>query len=227
MRRHQQEKNSRPARKENIQFFANVEGNCEEAYLQHLTKLIHPCGNANAVIKCFQERKLQSFRKRMAVLRGDFFFHLWDRESETRETSSNFEKTFAALNSLKKDAHPMKILSGYSHLSFDLWIIFHKKPMNGYLSHVDAYLEHINKSFGFTFQSMKTYKQKENFARVLEKISLNDVKEAIQRAKEIRLHQEQNSTPQMCGKIAVYHTNPDLLIHECIAIILKSCGIPL
>ena len=69
------------------------------------------------------------------------------------------------------------------------------------------------------------YKKKENFKKVLAKITLNDVISAIDRAEEIRKTHEKLGEIITYGKFNYCKENPDLTVHECIREILEDCGI--
>ncbi|MEC0144335.1 hypothetical protein [Paenibacillus alginolyticus] len=95
-----------------------------------------------------------------------------------------------------------------------------------FLAHRDHYLRHINRAFGEEFTELDTYKQRSNFQRVLGKISLDDVKAAIRRAKSIMQRNEENGLRLLEHKGFKYYTdNPSLTIHESVERILKDCGL--
>lgn len=212
-----------------LQFLAGVEGECERWYLEHLRYLINQVGNDYTVsFECFKNIRPLSMMKRMKLDMYDGFFYLWDRENGTEGTEKNFCYVFSELLQVQKEKKKLTIEPGYSHLSFELWILLHKQEMNGHMTKVRDYLELINETFHTDFKTLRDYKAERNFKeKILGQITLEDVVKAIQLARKLRNHCEsvkKVSTPR--GKYLTYDTNPDLWIHECIAIVLKKCGIP-
>lgn len=73
----------------------------------------------------------------------------------------------------------------YSNLSFELWILLHKKVCCQSLANNKSYLKLLNDNFNQNFSSLDDYKKRNNFERVIEQLSLDDVKNAINRAKSL------------------------------------------
>lgn len=81
------------------------------------------------------------------------------------------------------------------------------------------------KAFGEKFQSMDEYKKERNFKRLLENLTLQDVKDAIQRAEEIQEINICQDNKQNYRDFEYYSNNPSLSIHEHIKKILQECGV--
>ena len=61
-------------------------------------------------------------------------------------------------------------------------MILHKADCNGEKKDRRQYLSPINNAYHEHFENLDEYKQKDNFKRVLNQLSLDDVKMAIQRS---------------------------------------------
>jgi hypothetical protein len=104
-------------------------------------------------------------------------------------------------------------------------MILHKTDCNGHFTHREQYIDSINKAYAENFEGLSQYKHEENFRRVLQKLCLGDVHQAIRRAKDIMQNNENNGyILRYCNKYAYYRENPSLSIHEAIERILLECG---
>ena len=118
----------------------------------------------------------------------------------------------------------IKYLLGYSNFTFELWIILHKAECNGVLAHRRQYLVPLNRAYNENFENLDQYKHKDNFHRVLGKLSLNDVREAIRRANSIMQNNETNELVLKQYKgYRYYEANPSLSIWEHVQKILADC----
>lgn len=72
---------------------------------------------------------------------------------------------------------------------------------------------------------MDEYKKERNFKRLLENLTLQDVKDAIQRAEEIQEINICQDNKQNYRDFEYYSNNPSLSIHEHIKKILQECGV--
>ena len=64
-------------------------------------------------------------------------------------------------------------------------IVLHKADCRGALVHRRHYLEHLNRAYDEGFESLDENKQKVGFRRILAKLTLEDVRQAILRAEAI------------------------------------------
>ena len=101
----------------------------------------------------------------------------------------------------------------------------HKKDLKGPLTDKKQYLKYINEIFDEDFKNLDEYKEEKNFKRVIEQISLKDVRNAIKRAEKIRDHNKEYNKEIKYGKYIYYKENPDLEINESIEKILSDCEI--
>lgn len=148
-----------------------------------------------------------------------------DYESSEPEHVTKFKNILSEIKESNKLGNMLKYHPGYSNLTFELWMILHKTDCN-FLTHRDHHLRHINRAFEEEFTELDTYKQRSNFQRILGKISLDDVKAAISRAKNIMQRNEENGLRLLEHKgFKYYSDNPSLTIHESVERILKECGL--
>lgn len=113
---------------------------------------------------------------------------------------------------------------GYTNLTFDLWIILHKVACNASQAHRKNYINPLNRSYGEKFENMDEYKHEDNFKRCLEQLSIDNVRDAIDRANKIMTRNRENGYLLYEYKgYKYYKENPSLTINEIIEKILKDC----
>lgn len=153
--------------------------------------------------------------------------HICDYESNDEVHVEKFKNILSELkeaNSTK--GRKFKYNLGYSNFTFELWIILHKQSCNGSLTNRGQYLPHINKAYNEKFENLDHYKRHDDFHRCLSKLSLENVNDAIKRAKrimEIKLSNEEREDEYKGFKY--YKENPALTIWESVAAILDECGL--
>lgn len=115
---------------------------------------------------------------------------------------------------------------GYSNFAFELWMILHKADCNGALVDRTKYLAPLNRAYGEHFESLDEYKHENNFKRLLRSLTLEQVRQAIQRAKSIEAHNEAAGyvLHQYKG-YRYYKENPALSIWESIGKIFSDCNL--
>lgn len=198
-----------------------VEGECENLYFEHLKKLINQSNSKYLVdFQTKVERSLHSF---LSVYRPDCpVFYVWDHESTGIEDESNFEKAFHEILKFRKT---YDIQPGYTHLTFELWILLHRGTVPA-VGQKNNYLTIINDYYNKEFKNLSHYKQKDNFKQMLDSISLEDVKLAIERGDFIRKQKsERHERPRVYGCYKTYSIDPDLFLHECVKRIMKECKV--
>lgn len=214
----------------NQTYVLTVEGECEKYYFEHLKMLINNTSNriANCQFKPdIAIKKTPSKYSKNFVGVKNRFFHIQDIEDYFDEFH---RKNFLSLIEDVQAANKyVNYKLGYTNYSFELWILLHKRDMSFSVSDRTKYLPYINKSYNTKYEHLDEYKEENNFKYVLSKITLNDVIEAVNRAKQIR---ECNENRTCCAqnqkkidhcKYSFYRANPDLDIHEVVEIILVEC----
>lgn len=100
----------------------------------------------------------------------------------------------------------------------------HKTDCNGVLTHRRQYLTPLNRAYDQQFESLDQYKHEDNFKRILSQLTLDNVRNAIQRSKAImQRNQEAGYILQQYKRYKYYKENPSLSIWESIEKILREC----
>lgn len=213
--------------KRSIKYFFSTEGETEKWYLERLEKLLNESKDSICKVS-FHVRKdsPHSFVKKISILQKTEVYHFFDVES----VESEYEKRFiGVLDNMKKAEKLGKTLSYipvYTNLSFELWMILHKMDCNGCISDRKKYLTHINKIFNTDYESLREYKEESHFKQILNKISIEDVKDAVFRADKImRENIRRGYTLNKHNNFFWYKENPSTEVGNIIAKILKACGL--
>ncbi len=112
------------------------------------------------------------------------------------------------------------VYHAYSNVNIDLWFILHKEDFNRPVTSNDAYIADVRRIYGLGRES--DIKEKANLEKILKQITLEDVKQAIRRAEQIR-DSKLESDRFMVGSFTCYE-NPDFSLHEFLKIVLFDCG---
>ena len=216
-------------RKENNQYYFSVEGETEKWYLEWLRDLINSTDEAQrrVSIDCKVEKNPVKYAKSVNIMTKTTVYHLCDYESNEPIHVKRFTDT---MDNLKK----VRIMRGkqlvykfdYSNLTFDLWIILHKTNEHLRIVHRDQYLQLINRVFNEHFENMDQFKHEDNFKRVLKSLTLDDVINAVKRAKAIMAQNEIDGYVLHEYKGCKYYKeNPATMVWEPVATILNECGL--
>lgn len=206
--------------------YFSVEGETEKWYLEHLNRLIRnaPCKTRSVTIVPKHDKSPKSCVQKIPNLYGIEITHVCDVESRDDAHRAAFHKILSEIKAAR--CGKVNYHLGYSNYSFELWILLHKADFASALSHRDRYLPLINKAYGTVFPGLADYKKEANFKRLLEKIHLQDVIAAIERAKRIMSqHEEHGHKISMHAGISYCDENPALSIHESIEAVLRQCGL--
>lgn len=220
-----------PKRKDNKQYYFTVEGETEKWYLDWLEKEINanldsdPEATVKVSIKSKVEKNPLKFAKSIPIITKVEITHWFDYESHehVKQFSETLDRLKEANNIRGKQ---IKYLLGYSNLTFELWMALHKNNYNAHTEHRAHYLRHINNAFGEQFTELSTYKEQDNFKRMLRKLTLDDVKTAVRRSKSIMQRNSENGLQviQHAG-FKYFKDNPSLTIHESVEKILRDCNL--
>lgn len=216
------------AKKTNRKYYFTVEGETEGWYLDWLKQLINHNESAlhTVTLDWKKEKNPLKRAKSLTVLDETIITHWFDYESHEDVHTRQFIETLDALKQTSALKKQIKYKLGYSNLTFELWMILHKKDCNASLSHRRQYLQWINNAYGEHFAELSDYKEEAQFKRVLRSISLGDVRAAILRAKRImQKNEEAGLTLHQYKGFRYYKENPSLLIHESIENIFRDCGL--
>ena len=187
-------------KKSTRKYFFTVEGETELWYLQWLEKLINSTEEAKYKVSfdCKVQKNPLKRAKSLNVTSKVEIYHLSDYESDDPVHAQQFIETMDNLKKAREIGKQIVYRFGYSNLTFDLWIVLHRRDCNSSMIHRSKYLEPINRTYGEHFESMAEYKHEDNFKRCLSKLDLS---------KGYRYYKE----------------NPSLLIWEPIEKILRDC----
>jgi len=177
-------------------------------------------------IDCQVQKNPVKRAKSLVVTEKTEIWHLSDYESDEPIHVKQFRETMDNLKKAMGIGKQIKYQFGYSNLTFDLWMILHKTNCNGTFAHRKNYIDPINRAYGEHFENMDEYKHESNFKRCLNQLQLENVIDAINRAKSIMQRNKDNGYVLHEYKgYRYYKENPSLAIWEAIEKILADCGL--
>lgn len=201
--------------KPNRKYFFSVEGETEQWYLLWLQKLINTEATAKytVALDCPIQKNPLKRAKSLIIMEKAVITHICDYESDEEVHTTQFHDTLALMKESELLGKQIKYMLDYSNFTFELWMILHKIDCNGSLTHRRNYLAHINRAYNEAFEDLDQYKHETNFKRVLDKIALSDVRNAITRSKSITKRNEENGyTLHEYKGYKYYRENPSLAI---------------
>lgn len=215
-------------RKENRTYYFSVEGETEQWYLEWLQRIINAEPNAKYTVKL--DSKIQkdplSRVKRMTIVGKTEITHIFDYESDEEIHVKQFRTALERMKEAQNTGKNIKYHLGYSNFTFELWMILHKADCNGSLMHRRQYLMPLNRAYGENFENLDQYKHENNFKRILSNLTLDNVRQAIRRAKVImRKNEEMGYRLQEYKGYRYYKENPSLSLWEQIERILTDCKV--
>lgn len=215
-------------RKENRTYYFSVEGETEQWYLEWLQRIINAEPNAKYTVKL--DSKIQkdplSRVKRMTIVGKTEITHIFDYESDEEIHVKQFRTALERMKEAQNTGKNIKYHLGYSNFTFELWMILHKADCNGSLMHRRQYLMPLNRAYGENFENLDQYKHENNFKRILSNLTLDNVRQAIRRAKVImRKNEEMGYRLQEYRGYRYYKENPSLSLWEQIERILMDCKV--
>lgn len=212
--------------KQTKKYYFSVEGETEQWYLKWLQSLINetPESAFKVSFDCPVQKNPLKRAKSIVVTGKTDIYHISDYESDEEVHVIEFRETMDNMKRAKDIGKQINYKFGYSNLTFDLWIVLHKSNCNGSLAHRRLYLPHINRAFGENFENMDEYKHENNFKRILSQLTLSNVKEAVDRAKQIMKRNKENGyVLQEYKGYRYYRENPSLAVWEVIERVLVEC----
>ena len=215
-------------RKQRKKYYFSVEGDTEKWYLTWLQQLINanPGSTASIKIQCEVDKNPLSYVKSLSIVDPVVVTHFFDYESNDAEHVQQFSTVMDQMKAAEKSGKSVTYQMGYSNYTFDLWMILHKADCNTSFAHRRQYLQPINQAYDEHFQSLAEYKQEDNFNRILKKISLDDVRQAISRSERIEKNNESaGHTLYQYRGFKYFKENPSLSVWKTIKDILTDCGL--
>lgn len=211
-------------RLQKYKYYFSVEGETEYNYLEWLQNKINEIGSCRVDFDVRIEKSPLKRMRGLSIIQKTPIWHFCDYESSGKEHVLQFRNTIDEMRESEKHKD-VEYYLGYSNFTFDLWIILHKKDCNDSKSHRKHYIGDINEAFHEHFRTLRQYKQKDDFKRCLSKLTIDDVKAAIRRAKVIMRNRKAVDTPIRYSDCCYYSNNPSLAVHEIIEKILMDCGL--
>ena len=214
-------------RKQQNVYYFSVEGDTEKWYLQWLMQIINADEHSRFLVK-FNikiEKDPLSFVKRMAIISKTEITHIFDYEGNSEKDRKVFTNVLDKMCKAEKQGKNIIYNLGYSNLTFELWILLHRANCNNYISNKVHYLKSINQYFNKKFTDLDEYKSEDNFKKLLAELSLDDVIQAISRAKNIEKLRAETDEKKQYGRYKYYETNPHVSLWMQIEKILKDVGI--
>ena len=224
-------------KKESRQFNISVEGiNCEKMYFEHLARLINN-SNFNTYNLKISPRKMTplEYAKRNAHKPHEKkksgqsipFIHIQDIEDFYDESQRT--KFFGIIDEMRTAEETFHITYrlGYSNYTFELWMLLHVADMNHAVPNRKSYLPLINRWFARNYSDIDEFKHEKEFQQILDEyVSLNSVKQAINRAQQIvSLNAETGKTKENYKNVSFYQDNPDVSVHEIVQMIFDVCKV--
>lgn len=215
------------SRKYSEKFFFSVEGETEVLYLKWLQKAINTSPNASqTVIFDVKIDDPVGRVKGMQVTSATRIFHLCDYESSGEEHQKKFLHQIDAMRQAEKLGKTVRYNLGYCNFSFELWILLHAIDAKKCLSNRSQYLTEINRAFDENYKNLAEFKNGKNLSQFFEKLSIQDVIEAVKRAEDITKFNEANGYQLLTHKKSSYYReNPSLSLGAVFREILHSCGL--
>ena len=215
-------------RKENRTYYFSVEGDTEQWYLEWLQRKINaePAAKYTVKLDSKVEKDPVKRTKRLTIIGKTEITHLCDYESGEEKHQKEFRTVMDRMKEAQNSGKTVKYYFGYSNFTFELWILLHMTDCHTPLAHREQYLPLLNRTYKEKFENLKQYKEEENFKRLLERMTLENVRQAIGRAKLLMgNHEKAGHKLQKYKGYQYYRENPSLAVWEQIEKILKECGL--
>lgn len=202
-------------KKENVQFYLSVDGNTEELYFKWLKECLNSSPNAVRTVSFdVKQKKPSSYAKSLSILTKTIAYHVCDKETSSTSDKEKFKRILEEMKNVYKIRPCITYKLAYSNISFELWLLLHKTSCNGIQNTAADYFQNIKKIFSLNdIASFDEYKEEKNVNRVLNQLSLDDVKAAIKRVEKI---QQDNASVQQETThkgYSFFEGNPSLNIH--------------
>ena len=175
-----------PERKSKRVYYFSVEGQCERLYLMHLKRLINSIDESKFKVDFIvKTERPKSYVKGLVILDKTQIYHMQDVETKDYDAINSFMKTIDDINAAGKMGKKVKYSLIYSNLSFEVWILWHKSDFRQKRTFPRDYIQDIDRAYGTDFKNAKEYKTEENFNKLLNLISIEDVRNAVKRSEKI------------------------------------------
>jgi len=198
-----------------------VEGECERIYFEHLQKIIRESNAFKKNVSFNIHVTKRNPSKKIKTLSIFYKYSLpiiFIYDIENNNNLDEFERLIDNTLDLclKREISKNDVIKNfkYSNLSFEVWILLHKQENVSCVNCVGNYLNDINNCYNKSFESIDDFKNQKKFKDIISQITLDDVKNACDRARNIRTYVISKYNRKEYKGIKYYETNPDLNIHE-------------
>lgn len=215
-------------RKITKKYYFSVEGETEQWYLKWLQKVINSidAASCNVSIDCPVQKSPLKRAKSITNTGEVEIWHFADYESGDEVHQKQFAETMDQMKAAEDLKKQVTYKFGYSNFTFDLWMILHMADCRQSFAHRKNYIMTLNKAYGESFENMDEYKHEANFKRCLGRLSIHNVIDAINRAKQImEINRENRYVLHQYKGYSYYRENPSLMVWEIIERILADCGL--
>lgn len=184
----------------------------------------HPDSKLKVQFDIKVEKNPLKYAKRINTLSKVQAVHVFDYEEARNEHA--FKTTLDYMKEAESKTRKVKYQLAYTNFCFELWIILHKRRFETSIPNKNGYLSTLNSVYNQSFESLLQYKHKDNFEKILNKLSIEDVKTAISNAYHLDSKNSENGNPLITHRnYKYYRNNPALNIHEHIEKIFKDVGL--
>lgn len=187
----------------NKTYLCFFEGNQEEKYFKHFSRLVKE-EFENVTIKFKEVEKLKTLPTASTLIPKVAVFDYDNNKKEFEDKIKMCKKG--------------KIYIAYSNLNFDLWLLLHKRFFNKVVTNNDDYIDLVRKEYGLGKND--NIKKESNIDKILGQINLEDVKFAINNANKIM--QNKGEYDKIIFKNYIYYSNPSMSIHNFLQEILEN-----
>lgn len=195
-------------------YFCVCDGQQEEMYLKHVAFLL----------KRFPERVVTFNTTRGSAERLKKNYTEYDSAAlfDYDFRPAEFHQNIIDCEQLRRESrrNGKNVYHAYSNVNIDLWFILHKQDFNRPVDSNDAYVADVRRIYGLNPEA--DIKESANLKKILNQITIEDVKHAIIRADHIRARKLE--TDRFMVDAVVCYGNPDFSLHEFLKIVLKDCG---
>lgn len=207
-------------------YYFSVEGQTEQWYLKWLQELINHDEESVCKVSfdCPVRKNPLKHAKAVTITEKTDIYHFFDYESDEPSHVQGFQNMMDDMKKAEKLGKQIIYRSGYSNLTFDLWLILHMTDCNTSFAHRKQYLTLLNRIFQEKFENMDEFKEEHNFKRCLKKMNISNVIRAVERAKKImKRNREYGYQLHQYKGYQYYKENPSLAVWEAIERILTDC----
>lgn len=198
-----------------LNYFCVVEGQQEKMYLEHISSLLRDfpqrtvsfnirIGNAGEIKKLLVEYDKVC---------------LFDHDFNRNEFENNL-KTCLQLNKGRKKNSAV-VDHAYSSICFDLWLVLHKKFISRSANSPREYVNDVRDLYSLSEEA--DIKSREAMAKILNQITLEDVKTAILNAERIR--NSKTEEDKFYVNDTFYYRDPDFSVNAFLKKVLVRSGI--